>query len=132
MGEPEWMPPPGTVWAVEAGTHWDAVRVDRGLGLQALSVLGDSAGPVIQDPWGKILYFLVPAGSTRDWNVAHTVPCGAGHYVGVPALEAAERTLHWMIRPTGQKPLGGDPDTLRAALGSAMRAAFVHHQTAGR
>jgi hypothetical protein len=118
------MPPPGTVWAVEAGTYWDAVRVDRNLGLRALRELGDGAGPVIQDPWGKILYFLVPAGSTRGWNVEHTVPCGLSHYVGVPALEAEEHTLHWMIPPTGQKAPGGDPDTLRTALRSALHGAL--------
>ncbi|AUH40474.1 hypothetical protein CXR04_09585 [Streptomyces sp. CMB-StM0423] len=95
----EWMPPPGTVWAVEAGEYWDAVRVDRSLGLLALKELGDSAGPVIQDPWGKILYFLVPPGSTRDWDVEHTVPCGPSHYVGVPPLEAEEHSLHWVIPP---------------------------------
>ena len=94
-----WLPPPGRSWHVEAGEHWDAVRVPRTVGLAVLKTLGDAHGAVICDAWTRILYFLTEPGTTTGWNVPDTFACGPATYVMVPALAAPEQALHWQSAP---------------------------------
>lgn len=69
---------------VAAGTAWDAVRVGRFLGLEALERLGSAAGPVLVDPAARTMYFLVPAGSTTDWDVPQSQALGETNHVVIP------------------------------------------------
>ncbi|MCX5048460.1 MULTISPECIES: hypothetical protein [unclassified Streptomyces] len=119
-GRLPWLPPEGTIWHVEAGTHFDAVRVGRPLGVAALALLGDVCGAVICDPWSRIQYFLVAPSSTRGWNVRETTACGASTYVVVPPLNAGEMDLHWVVRPSPDRPF-----TPTEQLGKALNAAVA-------
>ncbi|WP_455359845.1 hypothetical protein [Streptomyces sp. SYSU K21746] len=109
-----WLPP-ATVWHVKAGEHWDAIRVPCTLGKQVVDDLGGACGPVICDPWTRILYFLTPPGSTAGWELRETVPCGTATYVVVPPLNADEHVLHWVVPPTADRA-AMDIGSLRAAL----------------
>ncbi|MET7715496.1 hypothetical protein [Streptomyces sp. NPDC005407] len=114
-----WLPPAGTVWQVEAGEHWDAVRVERRTGLVAIDRLDGQCGAVICDPWTRILYFLTVPGATADWSVESTRACSTSTYVSVPSLGAEGHTLHWECRPTRDLHLT-DPGLLRLALEDAV------------
>lgn len=113
------LPPAGTVRQVEAGEHWDAVRVERRTGLLAIEHLDGQCGAVICDPWTRILYFLTTAGGTGDWDVDRTRACSSSTYVSVPALGAEGHQLHWERRPSRDLHLT-DPGLLRAALANAV------------
>lgn len=118
-----WLPPEGTVWHVEAGTHFDAVRAGRTIGLAALAELGDDCGPVICDPWTRIHYFLTEPASTGGWDVRETTACGAATYVVVPPLNARESDLHWVRQPSAGLPFT-PPERLRHALQTAVDTMF--------
>ncbi|MGW2566930.1 hypothetical protein [Streptomyces sp. NPDC001537] len=118
-----WLPPEGTIWHVEAGTHFDAVRVSRTLGIAALALLGDESGSVICDPWSRIQYFLAEPSSTSGWNLRGTTACGAATYVVVPPLNSSELNLHWAVRPTPDRPFT-PTDQLRKALKAAVDAQY--------
>lgn len=110
-----WIPEPGTIWHVEAGQHFDAVRISRHLGLKVIDRLGDQCGAVICDAWSRTLYFLTPAGATEGWNERETNVCGPATYVAVPPLGAPENVLHWVREPVGEAPFT-DAAALRTAL----------------
>ncbi|MEU6376915.1 hypothetical protein [Streptomyces sp. NPDC046909] len=118
-----WLPPEGAIWHVEAGTHFDAIRVGRTVGLAALSLLGDASGAVICDPWSRIHYFLTEPSSTTGWDVRETTVCGAATYVVVPPLDAKEMNLHWAVRPTTDRPFTPS-DRLHQALQAAVEGHY--------
>ncbi|MDQ0693576.1 hypothetical protein [Streptomyces sp. W4I9-2] len=99
-----------------AGKEWDAVRTDRFLGLQAVDRLGAAAGPVIVEP--AAVYFLVPAGGTKAWDLPQSKGLGTGHYVVLPA---ADRTRppgpYWLLPP--DRPLAAVDDVRRALKAAA-------------
>jgi hypothetical protein len=116
-----WLPPEGTIWHVEAGTHFDAVRVGRTLGVAALARLEGESGAVICDPWSRMHYFLAEPSSTSAWNVRGTTACGPATYVVVPPLNTREPNLHWAVRPTPDRPFT-PTDRLCRALTAAVDA----------
>jgi len=118
-----WLPPEGTVWNVEAGIHFDAIRVPRTLGVSALGDLQEEGGAVICDPWSRIMYFLVEPSSTLDWQVRETLRCGPATYVVVPPLNAQETVLHWAVPPSPDCPFF-PVGRLHDALTAVVEAAF--------
>ncbi|MFD4224690.1 hypothetical protein [Streptomyces griseus] len=98
-----------------AGKEWDAVRVDRFLGLQAADRLGAAAGPVIVEP--AAMYFLVRPGSTRTWNTPQSTGLGEKHHVVLPAAGRNHPPgPYWLLPP--ERPLA-DADDVRRALEAA-------------
>jgi hypothetical protein len=121
--QPPWLPPEGTIWHVEAGTHFDAVRTGRTLGAAALARLGGASGAVICDPWSRIYYFLTEPSSTTGWEVRETTVFGAATYVVVPPPNSRELDLHWVVRPPADRPFT-PPEQLRQALQGAVAAQY--------
>lgn len=100
---------------VAAGETWDAVRVGRFLGLQALERLGSVAGPVLVDPAARTMYFLVPAGSTSTWDVPQSQALGeTNHIVIPPAARQSPPGPYWLVN--SHRPL-----TSTTALGEALQ-----------
>ncbi|MFE2712193.1 hypothetical protein ACFXKI_09440 [Streptomyces mirabilis] len=111
------------MWNVEAGTHFDAVRVPRTIGLSALDDLEGESGGVICDPWSRIMYFLAEPSSTLDWRVRETVRCGPATYVVVPPLGARETVLHWAVPPSAERPFT-PVERLREVLQAVVEIKF--------
>jgi hypothetical protein len=121
--QPPWLPPEGTIWHVEAGTYFDAVRTGRTLGAAALARLGGASGAVICDPWSRFYYFLTEPSSTTGWEVRETTAFGAATYVVVPPLNSREMDLHWVVRPPADRPFTPQ-EQLRQALQTAVAAQY--------
>ncbi|HKR51527.1 MAG TPA: DUF6415 family natural product biosynthesis protein [Pseudonocardiaceae bacterium] len=84
-----------------AGVEWDAVRVGRYLGVQAIGRIA-RPGAVAVDPAcaEPLLYFLLPAGSTEGWDVPHTRPLGANAYVVLPPADKdSPPGPYWLVPP---------------------------------
>ncbi|MFF2852500.1 hypothetical protein ACFVT5_40320 [Streptomyces sp. NPDC058001] len=126
----EWMPAGRTVSLRPAGKWWDAVRVPRATGLEALGRLGGDTGAVIDDPDGGILYWLVPPGQAAQWRMpdgARIVVLGDAAHVAVPGPQRTSGP-HWRVPPTRGCALT-DPVRLHNAL--AQAAAHVADESAG-
>jgi len=123
----EWLPAGRTVSMQPAGQWWDAVRVPRPIALEALGRLGNRSGAVIEDQGGGILYWLVPAGQTADWQMPETASItvlGTSSHVAVPGPQRMAGP-HWRIPPTRSTALT-DPRQLHDALARAV--AVVAHE----
>lgn len=118
-----WIPASGTVWHVEAGRHFDAIRVSRSIGLRVQKQLDERCGAVICDPWTRIFYFLTAAGATAGWAERESIPCGTATYVVVPPLSAATNVLHWVVEPDPENPFT-ELVELRAAVRDMIRTAY--------
>ncbi len=116
---PAWLPTGRDIEAIRAGVHWDAIRVRTPLGDAVLEHLGDRTGAVIEDTWGHALYWLVPAGTSTDWNVPESQALGVACWVTVPG-PASDGGLRWRVPKTARGMLTG-PRLLRAALEAAVR-----------
>ncbi len=123
-----WLPPEGTVWHVAAGEYWDTVRTSHTWGAAAIQRLGDQCGPVICDPWTRIVHFLVESGCARRWGLPETVLCSESTYVAVPSLSADTTVLHWLITPTFSR-CTTDTELLHLALRAVVDA--LHHRREG-
>ncbi|MFG2589038.1 hypothetical protein [Streptomyces sp. NPDC048438] len=101
-----------------AGGDWDAVRVPRSVGLDALAILGRRSGAVLEDR--AALFFFIPRGTAADWDVDGTRILGEDDHVVVPP---DRRTLgpgpHWRICP-GPDSWTTDAAALQAALEDAV------------
>ena len=94
------------------GRAWDAVKVLAPLGIEAARSV---CGPVIYDPAGHAVFFLVPAGTAKTWELADTMPLGEACYLTTPAPEVtAPPGPHWLHVPDGRSLV--DPHQLREAL----------------
>ncbi len=116
------------MWHVAAGEYWDTVRTPHTLGAAAITRLGDQCGPVICDPWTRIVHFLVESGCVRRWDLPETVLCSESTYVAVPSPSADTTGLHWLIAPTFSRCIT-DPDLLHLALRAAVDS--PHHRREG-
>ncbi|MGW6460421.1 hypothetical protein ACWF94_31615 [Streptomyces sp. NPDC055078] len=99
------------------GRTWDAVKAPRIHGLAAVESGID--GPVISDPAGQTVFFLVPPGTSATWDLADTTCLGDACWLSVlvPAITAPPGP-HWLQPPDGCGTLV-TPDTLWAALTAA-------------
>ncbi|MFG2943498.1 hypothetical protein [Streptomyces sp. NPDC048282] len=73
------------LWLAPAGVEWDAVKVERHLGVRAIELIAEP-GAVAVDPARPepVLYFFVPAGSAAAWDVPQTNALGSNSYVVLP------------------------------------------------
>lgn len=96
------------------GRLWDVVKVPRLRGLAAVEMGVD--GPVIHDPAGQAVFFLVPVGTAIVWDVDGTVCLGDACYLATPVpVVKTPPGPHWLQAPDGSGQLV-DPETLRDAL----------------
>lgn len=99
------------------GRCWSAVKVDQHDGLAAAA---DSPGPLIHDPAGRCVYFLVPVG-TR-WDCPGTELLGDTCWLTVPVPSVTEPPgPHWISPPDGSGTLV-DPAVLLRAFGPRLGA----------
>ena len=122
----DWLPIGRTVAMRPAGQWWDAIRVPRHLGEVILAALGDTAGAVIEDPNGALLYWLVPPGQTTGLEelqpTAGIQVRGATTHIAMPGPQCTAGP-HWRVPPTRRRCLT-DPAALREAVEAAVRATF--------
>lgn len=103
-----------------AGGAWDAVRVPRSAGLDALAILGHRSGAVLEDPLSAALYFFIPRGTAADWDVDGTRVLGEDDHVVVPPDRRTQGPgPHWRICPSVDAWIT-DPAALQAALQDAV------------
>lgn len=134
---PTWMPPEGTVTAVPAGQHWDAVVVPQTSGLAALSLIDSTpdrtTGPVIWDT-GRTprLYFLIPTRSGIDLRDTDAALLSSGAFVAVPGPTALiPPGPYWLAPPSPDQPEAlGDSQLLSEALHLVGASSWAEYQTA--
>lgn len=103
-----------------AGHTWDAVRTPLALGQRTLDILGRRSGAVIEDPIGRVLYWLIPTGSAAAWQLSDIRVLGAGAHLAVPPPRRTQRPgPHWRICP-GDGQLVTDAHALHAAISDAL------------
>jgi len=106
----------------DAGEVWDAVRVPRAMGLEAMRILGQRCGAVVEDPSSLVLYFFVRVGAAAAWDVENTRVLGTGTAITIPpARRMAGPGVHWRMCP-GDDGWITDASALRAAIGDAFGA----------
>lgn len=93
------------------GRVWSAVKVQEHDGLAAAA---EVPGPVIHDPAGRSVFFLVP--TNAGWGYPGTELLGDTCWLTVPAPSVTEPPgPHWISPPDGSGLLA-DVRQLRAAL----------------
>ncbi|OMI34016.1 hypothetical protein [Streptomyces sparsogenes] len=134
-----WIPPSGRSTQLQpAGKSWDAVRVPLsigiGIGKRTLDLLGDATGAVIENPFDKVLYWLIAPGSAADWDMSllpHIAVWGATSYIEVPPADFRKGPgVRWLV-PPHDRHLSA-PSALYAALQTATREAFGPREEAAR
>lgn len=119
--EPHLLPGPAGCEFLAAGRDWDAIRVPRTLGLDALDILGARSGAVVDDPRQPALYWFVAVGAAGLWEVDEARPLGAGNFVAVPPPRRTQGPgPYWRICPAGTNWL-----TNAAALQAAVEDALL-------
>ncbi|MCX4554290.1 hypothetical protein [Streptomyces sp. NBC_01500] len=101
-----------------AGLEWDTIKVSHYYALQALERLV-RPGSVAVDPAPAepALYFFVPPGTTKEWDVAHSTALGIATHVVLPPND---KTLppgpYWLITPRNGRLQHTQAAALRLAL----------------
>lgn len=111
--------PNGTL-IVPAGIEWDAIRVPRFAGLQALK--GVKPGSVLVDPMPSepVLYFFVVPGTAAAWRAPQSTALGATTSVVLPPRSwQAPPGPYWLIPPAADQAIRL---TARDALHKALAA----------
>ncbi|MCX4582450.1 hypothetical protein [Streptomyces sp. NBC_01481] len=128
----DWVPPGRVVSMRPAGEWWDAVRVPRAIGLSVLGRLGDDTGAVIEDPGGRLFYWLVPTGHAVAWEFHPAAQVQVLRETAHVAVPGPQRTAgpQWRVPPTRGRCLT-DASQLRAALEAAVSAALGPREIAG-
>lgn len=105
-----------------AGEAWDAVRVPRSVGNDAVSILGSLVGAALQDPHEGCMYFFIAPGSAARWeppDVPGARILGPGaHVVFPPPRRTSGPGPYWRVCPADDRLLT-DTAALRAALEDA-------------
>jgi anti-sigma regulatory factor (Ser/Thr protein kinase) len=109
----------GTTALLPAGRDWDAISAPWSiarLACAALDVIGVRDFAVLSDPDAGSVYWLVPAGTSADWDLPPTRALGAPHQLAIPdASRTKPPGLRWVRVPQPGVWLT-DPDLLRCAL----------------
>lgn len=111
--------PFGTVVA-PAGIEWDAIKVPRFAGLQALK--GLKPGSVLVDPTPSepVVYFFVAPGTAAAWHAPQSTALGAMTSVVLPPRSwQAPPGPYWLIPPAADQAIRL---TARDALHKALAA----------
>lgn len=110
----QWIRSAGLV-LLPLGVRWSAVKADEHDGLAAAA---DVSGPVIHDPGGRTVYFLVPVAAGETWACPRTELLGVACWLAVPAPRTTEPPgVHW-VRPPDGSGLLVNPAELHAAISS--------------
>ncbi|WP_299541998.1 hypothetical protein [uncultured Streptomyces sp.] len=94
------------------GTVWSAVRCGEHDGLAAAATV---TGPVIHDPAGRAVYFLIPP-TTTTWDVAGSHLLGVACWLTVPAPVTTQPPGPYWIQPPDGSGRLVDVAALAAAL----------------
>ncbi|ADI08578.1 hypothetical protein SBI_05458 [Streptomyces bingchenggensis BCW-1] len=130
-----WTPPSGRSAQLQpAGKSWDVVRVPRHIGEQALELLGDDVGAVIENPFDRVLCWLIAPGVAAAWDMS-ALPSiqvwGATAYIEVPSIDCRRGPGgRWRVPPRDRHLT--DPAPLFAALKIAASAALGPRKGAAR
>ncbi|MFD7057165.1 hypothetical protein ACFWBS_54540 [Streptomyces mirabilis] len=92
------------------GNLFDVVITGGGAEGRAVATMMDEVqggcGPVIAGPEGGWLYWLVPPGSSSEWERhTHAVCIGAPHTITLPALKHSEPPGPYWLRPSASDRL---------------------------
>ncbi|MDW6061189.1 hypothetical protein SAZ11_28145 [Streptomyces sp. FXJ1.4098] len=131
-----WAPPSGRNAQLQpAGESWDVVRVPRFIGEQALELLGDDVGAVIENPFDGVLCWLIAPGAAAAWDMSQLPSIqvwGATAYIEVPSVDCRKGPgVRWCVPPRHARHLT-DPTALLAALKIATSAALGPREGATR
>lgn len=117
-----WADSPSHLAEVPLGVRFDVVRVAASIGLPAYDRLvrpTSALGPVLWCGPRSCVEFLVPAGSTEEWDPIRLVTiAGRGAALRCPAPGFSGRGRWWMTAPDGSGILTA-PGVLRAHLAHA-------------
>jgi hypothetical protein len=96
----------------------ELVTVPAREGLEAVDILRlrDGVGPVLHDPAGDTLGFVVPPGTAEAWDLPGSACTRA---------RAARGGSGWLVAPDGAVTQTTEPALLRAALNEATRLLAV-------
>ncbi|MDT0545420.1 MULTISPECIES: hypothetical protein [Streptomyces] len=106
-----------------------------GIGKRTLDLLGEATGGAIENPFDKVLYWLIAPGSAAQWDMS-LLPSvqvwGATAYIEVPpAARTTGPGVHWRVPPRYDRHLT-DPAALLTALQTATREALGPREEAAR
>ncbi|MFK0195333.1 hypothetical protein [Kitasatospora sp. NPDC090308] len=102
-----------------AGRRWDVLHAPGPLGRPAAALLDRlGGGPVLEDPDGDTVGFLVPVGTAERWTGTGIRASGDGTWIAVPHPTRPTRGPHWLIPPHPDGRLV-DPRALELALHDA-------------
>ncbi len=125
-----WTPPSGHSAQLQpAGRSWDAVRVPLaiGIGKRTLDLLGEATGAAIENPFDKVLYWLIAPGSAAHWDMSRlpdVAVWGATAYIEVPPVGCRKGLgIRWRVPFRYDRHLTA-PAALYAALRTATREAL--------
>ncbi|WP_336924219.1 hypothetical protein [Streptomyces sp. JWR5-1] len=105
---------------MDAGVHWDAVRVTAGVAALALPELDEQeCGAVICDGYNAVVYWLVPVHAADGWNLAAVRVLGARSCLVVPAPQRVAPPGNFWLRPYDRERYLTDADALHRALAAA-------------
>jgi hypothetical protein len=107
--ERDWPRQPGGIQMLPCGVYWDVVRLPEELGLAALRTLlaadatRPAVGPVMHDPHGGHVYWLVSMERHADYTWSRVAPesrvRSSGDYLAAvepePAVPGPVRWVHW-------------------------------------
>ncbi|WP_245238641.1 hypothetical protein [Streptomyces sp. MZ04] len=116
-GNAPYVPGPAGTRIVAAGVDWDAIKVVRSFGLQALDRIAEP-GAVVVDPSAAApaVYFFVRPGTTDGWNVAQSTALSVTNHVTLPPeSRVMPPGPYWLTSPADGR-LHTDTATVRAAL----------------
>ncbi|MFD3517690.1 hypothetical protein [Streptomyces sp. NPDC058657] len=104
-----------TIVVLPTGRSFDAVKVPEHVGRRVQKAGVD--GPVISDPAGQTMFFLVPPGTASRWEPTGDAVClGLNSYLTVPVPEVtAAPGPHW-IQPPAEEGQLVDPALLADLL----------------
>ncbi|MEU5102866.1 hypothetical protein AB0H07_11310 [Streptomyces sp. NPDC021354] len=111
------------------------VPLSIGIGNRTLDLLGETTGGVIENPFDKVLYWLIAPGAAVAWDMSRLPSIdvwGATAYIEVPpAARTTGPGVHWRV-PLRYDRYLTDPVALLAALRTATREALGPREEAHR
>ncbi|MEU1792497.1 hypothetical protein ABZ553_42780 [Streptomyces sparsogenes] len=132
-----WTPPSGRSTQLQpAGKAWDAVRVPLAMdiGKRTLELLGDATGAVIENPFDRVLCWLIPPGSASTWDMTELPSIevwGVTAYIEVPPADCQKGPgVRWRVPPHDRHLTA--PAALYTALQTATREALGPREEAPR
>ncbi|MER7795606.1 hypothetical protein [Streptomyces sp. NPDC097640] len=111
------------------------VPLSIGIGKRTLDLLGNATGAVIENPFDRVLYWLIEPGAAAEWDMG-LLPSvqvwGATAYIEVPPVARTTGPgVHWRV-PLGYGRYLTDATALFAALKIATSAALGPREEASR